>query len=78
MSWNYRIMKRVIGGVDLYEIHEVYYRSDGSIKGWTEMSITPTGKDIEELKKDFAQQLLAFESSVLDHDALSSQIKHED
>lgn len=78
MSWNYRIMKRVIGGVDAYEIHEVYYRSDGSIKGWTEMSITPTGKDIEELKKDFAQQLLAFESPVLDYDILSSQTKHED
>lgn len=78
MSWNYRIMRRVICGVEVHEIHEVYYNPDGSIKAWTESSITPTGENIEELKKDFAQQLLAFDSSVLDYDALNLQTKFRD
>lgn len=78
MSWNYRIMKRVIDGVDVHEIHEVYYNPDGSIKAWTETSITPTGEDLEELKKDFSHQLLAFDSPVLDYDALSLQTKFKD
>lgn len=68
MSWNYRIFKKKLAGHDVYEMHEVYYNSDGSIKGWTENSIIPTGETPEELKQDFSRQLLAFESPVLDYD----------
>lgn len=68
MSWNYRIFKKNLAGHDVYEIHEVYYNSDGSIKGWTENSIIPTGETSEELKQDFSKQLLAFESPILDYE----------
>lgn len=70
MSWNYRIFKKKLAGQDVYEMHEVYYDSDGSIRGWTENSITPTGETPEELKQDFSRQLLAFELPILDVDQL--------
>lgn len=73
MNWNYRIFKKKLAGQDVYEIHEVYYNSDGSIKGWTENPIIPTGETPEELKQDFSRQLLAFESSILEYDRLSDK-----
>lgn len=70
MSWNYRILKNKLAGRDICEIHEVYYNSDGSVKGWTQNSIIPTGETPEELKQDLTMMLQAFESPVLDLDQL--------
>ena len=78
MSWDYRVFKKKIGNGFVYEVHEVYYNLDGTIRSWTENPINPAGGTSEELKKDFAQQLLAFDSSVLDYDALNLQTKFRD
>lgn len=75
MTWNYRIIKKSLSGKSTFEVHEVYYRPDGSIQGWTENSIIPTGDTVEDLKKDFSRQLLAFEAEVLDADELEKQSK---
>lgn len=77
MTWNYRVVKRKIGCEVLLEIHEVYYDSDGSIESWTENSIIPSGKTIEELKKDFSMQLLAFELPILDYDQMVASLKNK-
>lgn len=77
MSWNYRIIRRKKGNAVCLEIHEVYYNLDGSIKGWTENSIIPSGETIEELKQDFSKQLLAFESPILDHEALAAVLREK-
>lgn len=74
MSWNYRIIRRTIGETESFEVHEVFYRSDGTVEAWTENPIIPTGETLEELKQDFSRQLLAFESPVLDHDRLMQEI----
>lgn len=73
VSWNYRIIRRRFTDHVSYQIHEVYYRPDGTIEGWTENPITPAGETPEELKQDFSRQLLAFESPVLSYDDLPSQ-----
>lgn len=72
MNWNYRIVRRSFKGHTSYQVHEVYYRPDGTIEGWTENPIIPTGETPEELKQDFSRQLLAFESPVLDYEQLFS------
>lgn len=76
MSWNYRIIRRQFNGRVSYQVHEVYYRPDGTIEGWTENPINPAGETPEELKQDFSRQLLAFESPILDYEQLS-QDSHE-
>lgn len=77
MTWNYRIMKRQIGSFVSYDVHEVYYNADGSIKAWTENSIKPSGETIEELKEDFSMQLRAFEKPILDYDQLSAELDNK-
>lgn len=75
MTWNYRIIKKHLNGIDVFEVHEVYYKTDGSIAAWTENSIIPTGDTVEDLKKDFSRQLLAFKSDILDADQIEKQLK---
>jgi len=77
MSWNYRVFQKTCAGHAFYEIHEVYYRLDGTIKGWTENPINPSGETPEELKQDFSKQLLAFESPILDYDQLARASNEE-
>jgi len=68
MSWNYRIIRRNFKEHTSYQVHEVFYRQDGTIEGWTENPIIPEGETPEELKQDFSRQLLAFESPILNYD----------
>ena len=70
MSWDYRVFKKKIGNDFVYEVHEVYYNLDGTIRSWTENPINPTGGTSEELKKDFYRQLDAFDKPILDYDQL--------
>lgn len=77
MSWNYRVFRKTCAGHAFYEIHEVYYRLDGTIKGWTENPINPSGETPEELKQDFSKQLLAFERPILDYDQLTRASNEE-
>jgi len=52
MSWNYRVMKkRNEDGASTYGVHEVYYNDDGSIRGYTENSVTPNSESAEDLAK---------------------------
>ena len=76
MRWNYRIVRKAFKEHVAYQVHEVYYNPDGTIKGWTENPINPAGETPEELKQDFSRQLLAFESPILDYEQLS-QDPHE-
>jgi hypothetical protein len=61
MSWNYRVAKKVGKDFDVYGIVEVYYDTDGSVKGWTDF-IDPNGwDDISDLKGTLELMLKAFE-----------------
>ena len=53
MSWNYRITRsrNTNADRDIFEIREVYYHDDGSIRGWT-AAIGLSGDSVEEIKAD--------------------------
>lgn len=76
MTWNYRVVeKEVCHGEDtdlLYEIYEVYYAEDGSIEGWTESEVSPSGSDLEELQSDIAHFQNALSRPTLRVKTLSS------
>ena len=76
MTWNYRVIKRVIGGEDSYGIHEVYYNDDGTIRAWSENPIIPTGETPEELKKDFLIQRHALDNPILNYDELVKNVQN--
>ena len=76
MTWNYRVIEKEVHHIEgtdlLYEIYEVYYSEDGSIEGWTESEVSPSGSDLEELQSDIAHFQNAFSRPTLKIKALSS------
>lgn len=74
MSWNYRVIKSVHSWSDYteetYAIHEVYYRADGSIRGWTDEPARPTADTLEDLKSVLEMFKVAFDKPVLNKDEL--------
>ncbi len=66
--WNYRVIRKSHPGTDAvsYQIHEVYYKEDGSINGWTEDPVEPHGETVEELREDIGHFRHAFRRPVLE------------
>jgi len=75
MSWNYRVLRRLIEGTDTFQIHEVYYREDGGIHAFTEDPVEGFGESLEELKRDLRWMLEACDKEVLDYDVLSRMVE---
>lgn len=67
-TWNYRILKKQssLGGEPNYQIHEVYYRGDGSIDCWTQEPVEPLGVSEAQLRNDIQSFLAAFRRPVLE------------
>jgi hypothetical protein len=61
MPWNYRVIQRG----DEAAIHEVLFRPDGSIEGWTEQPVFPRGETVEELREDLKRYSRALSEPVL-------------
>jgi len=72
-SWNYRVIRKPTPDTDsvVHQIHEVYYREDGAIEGWTAEPVTPLGESVEELREDIRYFLQAFRRPVLEEKAAS-------
>jgi hypothetical protein len=70
-SWNYRVTRRYITNAEshVFEIREVYYEDDGSIKGFTTGSSSPMGENLTELKADTAMMMAAFTRPIIDIDS---------
>ena len=67
MSWNHRVMRTTqADGTFAYQIHEVYYHDDGSIKAWTVNPTTPFGETIKELHGDVMRFERACTRHILD------------
>ena len=66
--WNYRVIRKRHTEVDsvTYHVHEVYYREDGGIEGWTQESVAPMGETAEELREDIRYFLHAFRRPILE------------
>ena len=65
MTWNYRVVHRVVKGEDIYAIHEAYYKRNKPIS-ITEEPVNPQGETKGELKDDFAYYLRVLEEPMLE------------
>ena len=65
--WNYRVVRKHHPEPDsvTYHVHEVYYRDDGGIEGWTQESVAPMGETAGELREDIRYFLHAFRRPIL-------------
>ena len=67
-TWDYRVMRRVVGkGATKwysYGIYELY----NSPAGWTKEPVDQMGQNVEELRKDLEWMLEALDKPVLDYE----------
>jgi len=65
--WNYRVIKRLEtpGDESCYQVHEVYYDSDGNIEMWIDDPVEPSGESLEELREDLKHFSEALQKPVL-------------
>lgn len=70
MSWNYRVLKikKIWNDYseDHYQIHEVYYRTDGSIETWSVEPCAPFGESFAELNSDINMFIRATTAPILE------------
>ena len=66
--WNYRVIRNRHTETDsvTYQVHEVYYREDGGIEGWTQDPVAPLGETAKELREDIRYFLHAFRCPILE------------
>lgn len=65
LTWNYRIVKEVIGEEYFYTIREVFYDDDKKVISWTVDEVSPGGSNADEMNRDWASYKLAFERPVV-------------
>lgn len=67
-TWNNRILRKTDAAGDsvFYMVHEVFYRDDGGIEGWTVEPVTPGGETLAELREDVRHFLHACRRPVLE------------
>ena len=70
MTWNYRVVRLTYPLAVCYEIHEAYYRGDGTCRALTRRPATAFGNSSEELRGDLQLMLRAFEKPALDYNTL--------
>lgn len=81
MTWSYRVVRRVFfeggqGEEVTYAVHEAYYDDDGNVTSITKNSVAPIYSEAEDddpdnkwsLKKDFEQQMEAFNHPILNYE----------
>jgi hypothetical protein len=61
MTWNYRVMAKD----GELAVHEVFYRADGSVEGWTENPVFPRATSLVELKAEMQRYAEALAKEVL-------------
>ena len=74
-TWNYRVIRKNCpnGGQPTYQIHEVYYRENGSIDCWTQAPVEPLGTTEPQLRNDVHAFLAAFRMPVLEEKIVRGQ-----
>ena len=65
MIWNYRVIRKVEKEEYTFGIHEVYYKEDGTVEGWTENHGGPFGETVEELQRKLELMKTALDKPVL-------------
>lgn len=74
-DWNYRVIKKsdISTGEETYQVHEVYYNSDGSIDCWTQHAVEPIAVSEVQLSEDIRLFLRAFRFPVLEENYKNGQ-----
>lgn len=73
--WNNRIVKHEKDDTVYYSVHEVFYKEDGGIYGYTENPITILGETVEDVKS----QLEMIMKDIEKHEVIdASTVKFED
>ena len=67
-TWNYRVIKKICARTQevTYQIHEVFYRADGSIDCWNHAPVEPLGTSETGLRSDIRSFLSAFQRPILE------------
>ncbi len=79
-TWNHRVVKKICpkDKSAYYEIHEVFYSSNGSIDSWTEKPMSPFGESVSELREQIRYFLQAFRLPILEEKKINGKtILHE-
>jgi hypothetical protein len=66
-TWNYRVVRRLNGDTEEYDIREIYYDEAGEITMWTQEPIGPNGTSREELMADVELMMEASFRPVLNY-----------
>jgi hypothetical protein len=61
--WNYRVMQKD----GQLAIHEVFYRGDGSVQGYTEDPVFPRAESVEQLVEELKRYAMALERPILQY-----------
>lgn len=67
-TWNHRVMKRKDGDEDWFTIHEVYYKDNMDIEGYTKEAISVGGNSIEDLRWTLEQMIKSLDKPILDYE----------
>lgn len=72
MTWNHRVMRRVLRSPAghrevVYDIREVYYNGKGRSDGYTKDAIAPQGSTLEELRHELTMMLHATYDPIFKH-----------
>lgn len=73
MTWDYRVLRRVIAGETRYAVHEVYYDDSGKPTSCTVDPVEPSGETLEELRRDCANYIRALDMPVLEYDSFGGE-----
>ena len=67
-SWNHRVMKRKDGDEDWFAIHEVHYKDNMDVEGYTKEATSVEGASIEELKWTLEQMIKSLDKEILEYE----------
>ena len=73
MTWNHRVVHRVIQGDDFYGIHEVFYDDEGRPDMMTERAVGVCGDNLEELQQTLEWMLQAMDKPILEYDEIRGE-----
>lgn len=80
MTWNYRVIRRVVNNTGepevMYAIHEVYYLK-GKPHTVTVRPAYPSGETFEELRRDMDHYARAISQPVLEYDEIGIEFVPE-
>lgn len=74
-TWNYRVIKKNCRRTqeETYQIHEIYYNTDGSVDCWNETPVEPLGISEPGLRNDIRSFLGAFRLPVLEEHIINGK-----